>query len=422
MLDAKLLRSDIDQVIANLQRRSYAFDQAAYKALDTKRSEIQQRTQTLQAERNKTSKQIGMLKAKGEDAQSVLDQVANLGDQLKTAESELADVLAQLDDMLLCVPNLLDDDVPPGKDENDNVEIKRWGELPVFDFEVKDHIELGESLGGMDFDRAAKLSGARFVVLQNGIAKLQRALAQFMLDLHTADHGYQEVYVPYLVRDKALYGTGQLPKFADDQFVVSGESEMVLIPTAEVPVTNLVREEILDASELPLKFVAHTPCFRREAGSYGRDTRGMIRQHQFEKVEMVQIARPDQSDAALEEMLSHAEKILQLLMLPYRVVRLCSGDIGFSAAKTYDLEVWLPGQDAYREISSISNTRDFQARRMQARFREKGGKPMLCHTLNGSGLAVGRTLVAVLENYQQADGTIKVPSVLKPYMQGRDLI
>lgn len=422
MLDAKLLRSDIDQVIANLQRRGYMFDQVAYKALEKKRSEIQQRTQTLQAERNKTSKQIGMLKAKGEDAQPVLDQIADLGDQLKVAESELAEVLAQLDDILLCVPNLLDDDVPTGKDENDNVEVKRWGELPVFDFDVKDHIELGESLGGMDFDRAAKLSGARFVVLQNGVAKLQRALAQFMLDLHATEHGYQEVYVPYLVHDKALYGTGQLPKFADDQFVVRGESDMVLIPTAEVPVTNLVREEILDAEQLPLKFVAHTPCFRREAGSYGRDTRGMIRQHQFEKVEMVQVVHPDQSEAALEAMLSHAEKVLQRLMLPYRVVRLCSGDIGFSAAKTYDLEVWLPGQDAYREISSISNTRDFQARRMQARFREKGGKPALCHTLNGSGLAVGRALVAVLENYQQADGTIKVPSVLKPYMQGRDLI
>lgn len=422
MLDSKRLRTDIDAVVQNLQRRGYVFDQKAYEALEVKRSEIQQRTQMLQAERNKTSKQIGMLKAKGEDAQPVLDQVADLGDQLKAAESELGDVLAQLDDILLRVPNLLDDDVPTGKDERSNVEIKRWGEPPAFEFDVKDHIELGESLGGMDFDRAAKLSGARFVVLKNGIAKLQRALAQFMLDLHTGEHGYQEVYVPYLVHEKALYGTGQLPKFGDDQFMVAGESAMVLIPTAEVPVTNLVREEIIDVEQLPLKFVAHTPCFRREAGSYGRDTRGMIRQHQFEKVEMVQVVHPDQSEAALEEMLSHAEKVLQLLELPYRVMTLCTGDIGFSAAKTYDLEVWLPGQQAYREISSISNTRDFQARRMQARYRESGGKPALCHTLNGSGLAVGRTLIAVLENYQQSDGTIQVPEILKSYMRGASLI
>lgn len=421
MLDSKHLRTDIDSVVQNLKRRGFEFDLDTYQSLESKRSDIQQRTQALQAERNKTSKQIGLLKAKGEDAQSVLDQVAHLGDQLKAAESELADVLAQLDDMLLSVPNLLDEDVPAGKDEQDNVEIKQWGTPPQFNFDVKDHIELGESLGDMDFDKAAKLSGARFVVLQNGIAKLQRALAQFMLDLHTTEHGYQEAYVPYLVQQKALFGTGQLPKFADDQFMIA-DSELVLIPTAEVPVTNLVREEIIDADQLPLKFVAHTPCFRREAGSYGRDTRGMIRQHQFEKVEMVQITHPDHSEAALEEMLGHAEKVLQLLELPYRVVTLCSGDIGFSAAKTYDIEVWLPGQQAYREISSISNTRDFQARRMQARCREKGSKPMLCHTLNGSGLAVGRTLIAVLENYQQADGTIRVPVALKPYMNGTDVI
>lgn len=417
LLDPKLLRSDLDSVVANLKRRGFKFDKEKYQRLEGHRSNIQQQTQQLQAERNSQSKQIGQLKAKGKNVQPILDQVAHLGDRLKACEQELNQILGEIDDYLLCVPNLLDDTVPEGRSEEDNVELKRWGKLPNFNFEPKDHIELGANLGQIDFDAAAKISGSRFVVLHRGIARLQRALAQFMLDLHINEHAYQEVYVPFLVKSKALYGTGQLPKFKEDQFEIAGDWDMVLIPTAEVPVTNLVRDSVLEAADLPLRFVAHTPSFRSEAGSYGKDTRGMIRQHQFEKVEMVQIVKPEDSTCALEEMLGHAEKVLQLLELPYRVVTLCGGDTGFAAAKTYDLEVWLPGQQCYREISSVSNATDFQARRLQARWRSANTKkPELVHTLNGSGLAVGRTLIAVLENYQNADGSIDVPQVLQSYM------
>ena len=426
MLDPKLLRNHLDVVVEKLKRRNFQFDVATYQALEDKRVIFQQKTQDLQAERNNASKLIGEMKRKGEDAQVILDQVANLGDELKTNETALDAVLAELDDFLLRIPNILDDEVPDGRSEADNVEIKRWGEPTQFNFIPKDHIELGEGLQQIDFDAAVKLSGARFVVLRDGIARMQRALAQFMLDLHTQEHGYHEVYVPFLVKREMLYGTGQLPKFEEDQFkieAIDAERQLVLIPTAEVPVTNLVRDMILDEAQLPLKMVSHTPCFRSEAGSYGKDTRGMIRQHQFEKVEMVQITKPDDSERAHQEMLSHAEKVLQLLKLPYRVIVLCAGDTGFGAAKTYDLEVWLPGQNTYREISSVGNTRDFQARRMQARWRGKDmKKPELVHTLNGSGLAVGRTLVAVLENYQMADGHIRVPEVLQPYMKGQDFI
>ena len=426
MLDPKLLRNQLYVVVEQLKRRNFQFDVATYQALEDKRVIFQQKTQDLQAERNNASKLIGEMKRKGDDPQAILDQVANLGDELKTNESALDAVLAELDDFLLRIPNILDDEVPDGRSEADNVEIKRWGEPTSFNFTPKDHIELGEGLQQIDFDSAAKLSGARFVVLRDGIARMQRALAQFMLDLHTQEHGYQEVYVPFLVKREMLYGTGQLPKFEEDQFkieAIDSDRQLVLIPTAEVPVTNLVRDMILDEAQLPLKMVAHTPCFRSEAGSYGKDTRGMIRQHQFEKVEMVQITKPDDSERAHQEMLSHAEKVLQLLKLPYRVIVLCAGDTGFGSAKTYDLEVWLPGQNTYREISSVGNTRDFQARRMQARWRGKDmKKPELVHTLNGSGLAVGRTLVAVLENYQMADGHIRVPDVLQPYMKGQCVI
>ena len=389
MLDPKLLRNQLDVVVEQLKRRNFQFDVATYQALEDKRVIFQQKTQDLQAERNNASKLIGEMKRKGDDPQAILDQVANLGDELKTNESALDAVLAELDDFLLRIPNILDDEVPDGRSEADNVEIKRWGEPTSFNFTPKDHIELGEGLQQIDFDSAAKLSGARFVVLRDGIARMQRALAQFMLDLHTQEHGYQEVYVPFLVKREMLYGTGQLPKFEEDQFkieAIDSDRQLVLIPTAEVPVTNLVRDMILDEAQLPLKMVAHTPCFRSEAGSYGKDTRGMIRQHQFEKVEMVQITKPDDSERAHQEMLSHAEKVLQLLKLPYRVIVLCAGDTGFGSAKTYDLEVWLPGQNTYREISSVGNTRDFQARRMQARWRGKDmKKPELVHTLNGSG-------------------------------------
>lgn len=419
MLDSKLLRSNIDDVVTNLKRRGFSFDKEKYESLEGLRATIQKKTQELQAKRNSTSKQIGQLKAKGEDVQPILDEVADLGDQLKVCEQELQAVLKQIEDYLLHVPNCLDNTVPDGRCEDDNVELHAWGDKPQFDFEPKDHIELGAVHQQIDFDAAAKLSGARFVVLRKGIARMQRALAQFMLDLHINEHGYEEVYVPFLVKTEALFGTGQMPKFAEDQFSVAGDWDMVLIPTAEVPVTNLVRDTVIDAKQLPLRYVAHTPSFRSEAGSYGKDTRGMIRQHQFEKVEMVQIVKPESSMEALEEMRNHAEKVLQLLKLPYRVVTLCAGDIGFTATKTYDLEVWLPGQQRYREISSVSNTRDFQARRMQARWRNPDTKkPELVHTLNGSGLAVGRTLIAVIENYQQADGSINVPDVLQPYMGG----
>jgi seryl-tRNA synthetase len=420
MLDPKLIRNDLDQVAAQLQRRGFVLDTDRIERLESERKAIQVRTEELQAERNRSSKAIGKAKAAGEDIQPLLDQVAGLGEQLQVAKDELDNVQQQLSELLLGIPNIPHDSVPQGDDESHNLEVRRWGEPRVFDFEVRDHVDLGAALCGMDFDAAAKLAGSRFAVLRGPLARLHRALIQFMLDTHTGEHGYQECYVPYLVNADSLLGTGQLPKFEEDLFATCGEDRYYLIPTAEVPVTNLVRDAILDAGQLPLRMTAHTPCFRSEAGSYGKDTRGLIRQHQFEKVEMVQIVRPDDSYRALEALTGHAEIILQRLGLPYRVVSLCTGDLGFSAAKTYDLEVWLPGQQAYREISSCSNFVDFQARRMQARFRNPdSGKPELVHTINGSGLAVGRTLVAVMENCQQADGSISVPKVLHGYMGGQ---
>jgi seryl-tRNA synthetase len=423
MLDPKLIRNNLGEVAAQLKRRGFVLDTGKIEHLESERKAIQVRTEELQAERNRSSKAIGKAKAAGEDIQPLLDQVAGLGEQLESAKDELEKVQQQLSDLLLGIPNIPHDSVPEGDDESHNLEVRRWGEPPVFDFEPKDHVDLGAALCGMDFDAAVKLAGSRFAVLRGRLARLHRALIQFMLDTHTGEHGYQECYVPYLVNADSLRGTGQLPKFEEDLFATRGEDRYYLIPTAEVPVTNLVRDVILDAGELPLRLTAHTPCFRSEAGSYGKDTRGLIRQHQFEKVEMVQIVGPEDSYQALEELTGHAETILQRLELPYRVVSLCTGDLGFSAAKTYDLEVWLPGQQAYREISSCSNFVDFQARRMQARYRSLGsGKPELVHTINGSGLAVGRTLVAVMENFQQADGSIKVPQVLRPYMGGQSLI
>ena len=423
MLDPKLIRTRLEDVAAQLKARGFTLDTAAFEQLENERKAVQVRTEELQAERNSRSKAIGKAKAAGEDIQPLLDQVAGLGEQLDAAKQSLDDIQGRLTDLLLGIPNLPHESVPQGSDEAQNLEVRRWGEPPAFDFEVRDHVDLGAALGGMDFDAAARLSGARFAVLRGPLARLQRALIQFMLDTHTGEHGYQECYVPYLVNADSLRGTGQLPKFEEDLFATRGENTYYLIPTAEVPVTNLVRDEIVDAARLPLRMTAHTPCFRSEAGSYGKDTRGLIRQHQFEKVEMVQIVRPETSWEALEELTGHAETILQRLELPYRVVALCSGDLGFSAAKTYDLEVWLPGQQTYREISSCSNFGDFQARRMQARFRNPDtGKPELVHTLNGSGLAVGRTLVAVMENCQQADGSIRIPPVLQPYMKGETLI
>ena len=420
MLDPKLIRNDLDQVAAQLQRRGFVLDTDRIERLESERKAIQVRTEELQAERNRSSKAVGKAKAAGEDIQPLLDQVAGLGEQLQAAKDELDNVQQQLSELLLGIPNIPHDSVPQGDDESHNLEVRRWGEPRVFDFEVRDHVDLGAALCGMDFDAAAKLAGSRFAVLRGPLARLHRALIQFMLDTHTEEHGYQECYVPYLVNADSLLGTGQLPKFEEDLFATCGEDRYYLIPTAEVPVTNLVRDVILDAGQLPLRMTAHTPCFRSEAGSYGKDTRGLIRQHQFEKVEMVQIVRPDDSYRALEALTGHAEIILQRLGLPYRVVSLCTGDLGFSAAKTYDLEVWLPGQQAYREISSCSNFVDFQARRMQARFRNPdSGKPELVHTINGSGLAVGRTLVAVMENCQQADGSISVPKVLHGYMGGQ---
>ncbi len=417
MLDPRLLRNDLDTVARQLARRGFTLDTAALLALEERRKAIQVQTQALQAERNARSKHIGRAKADGADIGPLLKEVAGLGDQLRTAEERLAALQDELNDILLGIPNLPHDSVPDGRGEEDNLEIRRWGEPPPFAYPPKDHVDLGEGLGLLDFETAARLTGSRFSVILGPLARLHRALIQFMLDTHTRQHGYREVYVPYLVNADSLRGTGQLPKFEEDLFRITGEHAYYLIPTAEVPVTNLVRDTIVDAAEMPLRFIAHTPCFRSEAGSYGKDTRGMIRQHQFEKVEMVQLVRPQDSWAALEELTGHAEAILQLLELPYRVVTLCAGDIGFSAAKTYDLEVWLPGQQKYREISSCSNFEAFQARRMQARWRNpETGKPELLHTLNGSGLAVGRTLVAVMENYQQADGTIRVPPVLQPYM------
>ena len=446
MLDIQTLRNDLDGVAARLATRGFELDTAQFQTLEAQRKTIQTRTQELQAKRNSSSKLIGQAKAKGEDTSAIMAEVANLGDELKQLEAKLEQVQHELNAFLSVIPNTPHESVPAGKSETDNVEVRKVGNAPKFDFEVKDHVSIGEGLGGLDFEAATKISGARFSLLKGPLARMHRALAQFMLDTHTEQHGYTEVYVPYLVNADSMRGTGQLPKFESDLFKIynsvvplsgyigSGEEQSAadvirqaskdfyLIPTAEVPVTNMVRDEIVPLEKLPLKFVAHTPCFRSEAGSYGRDTRGMIRQHQFDKVELVQIIHPEKSYAGLEELLGHAETILQKLKLPYRVVKLCTGDMGFSAALTYDIEVWLPAQNAYREISSCSNFEAFQARRMQARFRNAQGKPELVHTLNGSGLAVGRTLVAVLENYQQADGSVVVPEVLRSYMGGLEVI
>lgn len=426
MLDAKYFRDELDQTAQRLQTRGFKLDTNTIADLEAKRKTLQVRTEELQNERNSRSKSIGQAKAKGEDIQPLLDAVGDLGAQLDTAKAELAELQAQLQAIISGVPNLPDSSVPEGKDESENLQITCEGEPRQFDFEPKDHVDIGTALAnGLDFESGVKLTGARFVVMKGDVARLNRALAQFMLDLHTEQHGYHETNVPYIVNHDSLYGTGQLPKFGEDLFHVEGESQdrvpLSLIPTAEVPLTNLVRDEIISESNLPLKMTALTPCFRSEAGSHGRDTRGLIRQHQFEKVELVHVVKPEDSMQALEELTAHAESVLKLLKLPYRKVLLCTGDMGFGACKTYDLEVWLPAQNTYREISSCSNMGDFQARRMQARFRRQGAKkPELVHTLNGSGLAVGRTLVAVLENYQQADGSVEVPDVLRPYMGGKE--
>ncbi|MDP1549654.1 MAG: serine--tRNA ligase [Nitrosomonas sp.] len=430
MLEIQQLRTDLDTVTRQLAKRGYTFPAEAFNTLEAERKTIQTQTQELQAQRNAASKKIGNAKSKGEDVSAIMAEVAHLGDALKQAETQLEQIQNSLQKILFEVPNLPHDSVPEGKNEEHNQQIRRWGEPRQFDFAIKDHVSIGEGLGLLDFETATKLSGARFSLMKGGLARLHRALAQFMLDTHTQEHGYIETYVPYLVNQESLRGTGQLPKFEEDLFAVNtGGAEnstashspaFHLIPTAEVPITNMVRDEIVPLQSLPLKFVAHTPCFRSEAGSYGRDTRGLIRQHQFDKVELVHIVHPDQSYEALEQLVGHAEKILQKLALPYRVMALCTGDMGFSAAKTYDIEVWLPAQNTYREISSCSNCEAFQARRMQARFRNENGKPALLHTLNGSGLAVGRTLVAVLENYQNADGSVTIPEVLRPYMNSLD--
>lgn len=427
MLDIKRLRQDIDTLANQLRVRNYSLDVSAFESLESSRKQVQIETEQLQAERKKASKQIGQLIGQGmsvdeakAEVQKTLDTIA---EQLGDKESELKRIQAELDDLLLGIPNVPDVSVPEGRDEEDNQEVSRWGEPRSFDFEVRDHVDVGAAVGGLDFERAAKLTGSRFAVMQGGVARLHRALAQFMIDVQTREHGYLETNVPFIVNGDSLRGTGQLPKFDEDLFKLDVEQDYYLIPTSEVPLTNLVRDEILADSEMPLKFAAHTACFRSEAGSYGRDVRGMIRQHQFEKVELVHIVRPQDSMDALEELVGHAEVILQRLELPYRKVLLCGGDLGFGAAKTYDLEVWLPAQNTYREISSCSNMTDFQARRMQARYRNpETGKPELVHTLNGSGLAVGRTLVAVLENYQTADGRVVVPEALRPYMGGIELI
>ena len=423
MLDPKLLRTDLASVANQLARRGFTLDTAAFQSLEERRKAAQVETQALQAERNARSKAIGKAKAAGEDIAPLLAEVEGLGEQLKATEAALGKLQQELDELLLGIPNIPHESVPDGQGEDDNPVIRAWGELPEFDFEVKDHVDLGEGLGLLDFETAAKLTGSRFCVMQGPLARLHRALIQLMLDTHTQQHGYDEVYVPYLVNADSLRGTGQLPKFEEDLFRMTDEAGYYLIPTAEVPVTNLARDSIIELENMPARFTAHTPCFRSEAGSYGKDTRGMIRQHQFEKVELVQLVRPDESYAALEQLTGHAEAILQRLELPYRVVALCTGDIGFSAAKTYDLEVWLPGQQRYREISSCSNFEAFQARRMQARWRNPAtGKPELLHTLNGSGLAVGRTLVAIMENNQQADGSIRVPTALQRYLGDTTLI
>ncbi|RTZ76111.1 MAG: serine--tRNA ligase [Gammaproteobacteria bacterium] len=423
MLDPKLLRSDPEKVATALARRGLELDLEAFETLERRRKELQVKTQELQNLRNTKSKSIGRAKAAGEDIQPLLEEVASLGDELKVAEEALKVVQEELRQFMLHLPNLPHESVPDGRDEEDNREERRWGEPPEFGFEPRDHVALGEALGGLDFEAAARITGSRFTVMHGATARLHRALAQFMLDLHTGEHGYREAYVPYIVNDDSLYGTGQLPKFAEDLFRLEEERPWYLIPTAEVPLTNLLRDQILSPEALPFKVVAHTPCFRSEAGAYGKDTRGMIRQHQFDKVELVQAVRAEESFDVLEQLTGHAETVLQKLGLPYRVVTLCTGDLGFSATKTYDLEVWLPGQGRYREISSCSNFVDFQARRMQARWRNPDtGKPELLHTINGSGLAVGRTLVAVMENFQQADGSIRVPEVLRGYMGGLEVI
>lgn len=437
MLDIQLLRNDLETITTHLARRGYNLPTANFEALETRRKSIQTQVQTFQAKRNASSRKIGIAKQRGEDIAPIMAEVATLGDELKQAEVQLDEVQAEFQQLLMEIPNLPHESVPIGKSEADNVELRRWGTPRTHTFPVKDHVTIGEQLGLLDFETATKLSGARFSLLKGGVARLHRALTQFMLDTHTQEHGYQEIYAPYLVNSACLRGTGQLPKFKADIFSIrtgehgaegaeteiSGQcevSELHLIPTAEVPLTNMVRDEIVPLENLPLKLVAHTPCFRSEAGSYGKDTRGLIRQHQFDKVELVQITQPENSYHALESLVSHAEKILQKLALPYRVVLLCSGDMGFAAAKTYDIEVWLPAQNTYREISSCSNCEAFQARRMQARFRGKQSKPELLHTLNGSGLAVGRTLVAILENYQNEDSSVTIPEVLRPYMNGLD--
>ena len=416
MLDIKLFRQDINDTAAKLARRGFQLDISTISVLEEKRKSVQVRTQDLQSERNSKSKNIGKIKAQGGDIQPLMAEVANLGDQLKEAENELSSIQDELENILAGIPNIPHESVPIGKSEKDNVEVRRWGEPRQFDFPVKDHVDVGEALGQLDFDTAAKLTGSRFSVMSGQVARIHRALGQFMLDLHTRNHGYTETYVPFIVNADSLYGTGQLPKFEEDLFKLTVEQNYYLIPTAEVPVTNIVRDVIIDDNYMPRKYVCQTPCFRSEAGSYGKDTRGMIRQHQFEKVELVQVVKPTDSYQALEDLTSHAEEVLKLLGLPYRTVALCTGDMGFSSAKTYDIEVWIPSQNTYREISSCSNFEDFQARRLKARWRNPDtGKPELVHTLNGSGLAVGRTLVAILENYQQKDGSVQVPEVLKSY-------
>jgi seryl-tRNA synthetase len=423
MLDPQLLRSDPEAAAKALAPRGYELDVSAWRELEARRKQLQIRVQELQNQKNQSAKSIGQAKARGEDIQPLLDKVKSLGEELGQSEAEFGEVRDQQQAWLMEMPNLALPEVPLGKDENDNVEIRKWGEPPRFDFEPRGHVELGEGSGLIDFPSAAKLAGSRFVVLRSQLSRMHRALAQFMLDVHTQEHGYTELYLPYLVNTETMTGTGQLPKFGDDAFATTDDPPRYLIPTAEVPMTNMMAGDIIEAAEMPLRFTSQTPCFRREAGSYGQDTRGMIRQHQFEKVELVQITSPEKSLEALDELTGHAESILQRLEIPYRTIILCTGDMGFSAAKTHDIEAWLPGQDTYREISSCSVCTDFQARRMKTRWRNpETGKPELVHTLNGSGLAVGRTLIAVMENYQQQDGSIRVPEVLQPYMGGLDTI